>query len=434
MEPVDRAVTAPTGARTNGHKPPEPDDFWAQRPVLAHLRKAALARRVSPWAVLGVALVRVITAVPPFVVLPPIVAGRGSLNLFIALVGPSGSGKGGATTTATETLLTAGTGERFATHSLGSGQGIAHSYGKREKDGSFVRHSVSALFVAEEIDAMGSAARQVGSTLLPELRSLWMGEALGKMYVDPAKRIEIPSHSYRAGLIAHVQPARASTLLDDVDGGTPQRFVWLPTTYPHSDLRPEAPVAPWRWRCPVWRATTAEPGMPLPVCDEAWEAIDGSALSRARGEGDPLDGHRLFCQLKVAAALGILDGRPTVTLADWELAQRVMAISDQTRAVVVEALRSVKVRAHEDKAFGAAVTALAVDEALSDAATKRVLKVLQRHIPMSPDRITRTELRKRVNSRDRAHFDEAMARLLATDAVLVDHSARGVAYQRPEDQ
>jgi hypothetical protein len=430
-------VTALGAVHTNGHKPhPAPDsEFWAERDYLTHIHQAALARRVSPWAVLGVALTRVIAAVPPFVTLPAIIAGPGSLNLFIALVGPPASGKGGATTTATETVLTAGSGQQYATHSLGSGQGIAHSYGKREKDGTFTRHSVSALFVAEEIDSMGATIRQTGSTLLPELRSLWMGEPLGKMYVDPAKRIEIPAHTYRACLIAHVQPNRAGTLLDDADGGTPQRFMWMPATYPHSPLRPEGPTAPLRWRSPVWRAVGGpDTGVTLPVCALAWQEIDASHLAASRGEGDPLDGHRLFCQLKVAAALGIIDGRPEVTEADWQLARLVMARSDQTRSEVLDSLKSAKAKAYQDRAAGAAISAVAVDDALTESAELRVCRTLRRTIPMAPEWISRREMVRRVAGRDRPHVDGALVRLQAAGQLIYDRTARGVKYQRPEER
>ena len=33
-------------------------------------------------------------------------------------------------------------------------------------------------------------------------------------------------------MLVGVQPARAGTLLDDLDGGTPQRVVWVPPTWP----------------------------------------------------------------------------------------------------------------------------------------------------------------------------------------------------------
>lgn len=71
-------------------------DLWSARPALQHIRAFAYARLCSPWAVLGVALLRVLHHVPPWVTLPPLIGGRGSLNAFVALVGPPGSGKGAA--------------------------------------------------------------------------------------------------------------------------------------------------------------------------------------------------------------------------------------------------------------------------------------------------------------------------------------------------
>lgn len=434
LEPVDRAVTAPSGPHTNGHRPaPEPDDFWSERPVLTHLRCAALARRVCPWAVLGVSLVRVVAAIPPFVTLPPLVGGKGSLNLFIALVGAPGGGKGGAHTVAVDTLRTAGVGAPFTTKTLGSGQGIAHAYAQRDKDGQITRHTDSVVFVAEEIDAVGATTKQTGSTLLPEIRSLWMGEPLGKMYVDKDKRIEIAAHSYRAGLIAHVQPERAGTLLDDAAGGTPQRFLWLPTTWPHADIKPAGPASMWPWRPPLLDDDGRSPGVTLPVCPVAADEIDASALARARGEGDPLDGHKLFCQLKVAAAMAVLDGRAEVADLDWHLARHIMAISHHTRGQVLDDLQAVKVRAHADKAYGAALSAVAVDDALTDAAVKRVCKALPKHVPLAPDCIGRTKLRNRVAARDRQFFDEALSRLQSAGVLIITETARGSTMHRPKE-
>jgi hypothetical protein len=62
-------------------------EFWELTDTLRHTRDFARARRVSPWAMLGVALARVVATVPPSVQIPPLVGGRASLNLYIGLVG-----------------------------------------------------------------------------------------------------------------------------------------------------------------------------------------------------------------------------------------------------------------------------------------------------------------------------------------------------------
>jgi len=81
-----------------------------------------------------------------------------------------------------------------------------------------------------------------------------MGEPLGFSYADPAKALPIAPHSYRMGLVLGVQPGRAGPLLKDADGGTPQRFVWLPATDPYAPDRPPpgglqpswSPPGPWK--------------------------------------------------------------------------------------------------------------------------------------------------------------------------------------------
>jgi hypothetical protein len=48
---------------------------------------------VGPWAMLGNCLARVVSSIPPNVVLPPTIGSHASLNLFVALVGKSGDTK-----------------------------------------------------------------------------------------------------------------------------------------------------------------------------------------------------------------------------------------------------------------------------------------------------------------------------------------------------
>jgi hypothetical protein len=72
------------------------DAFWEQTDTLRHIRDYAWARRVAPWAVLGVELCRIICTVPPMVRIHPYVGDVASLNLYVGLVGESGEGKGGA--------------------------------------------------------------------------------------------------------------------------------------------------------------------------------------------------------------------------------------------------------------------------------------------------------------------------------------------------
>lgn len=99
---VGFCVAQPTPEDRRGCCPPEPDvseadgrsfgagptsssrltpEFWQARPELALIHRWAKARRASPEATLGLVLARVVAAVPPFVVLPPLIGGEVSLNL-----------------------------------------------------------------------------------------------------------------------------------------------------------------------------------------------------------------------------------------------------------------------------------------------------------------------------------------------------------------
>ena len=331
--------------RTNAKMPPGPavtaDDpdhreFWAARQVLQHVHDFARARVAAPWAVLGVVLVRAICTVQPNVKLPAIVGSRASLNLFLGLIGPSGSGKSIAKAVARDAI---NFGDRvIEDFPIGTGEGIAATYMRFEKQKDeppkLAQHRFRALFHADEIDGVKAIAARNGATLLPVLRSAYSGETLGNQNADIHRRLPVARHSYRLGFIAGIQPARSAILLDDADGGTPQRFLWMPTIDP--DAPDQTPPEPARKPIDIPPAMRGEEGpLEIAVCQPAVDLIRGTHLARIRGgNGDLLDGHGLLTQLKVATALGILDHRLTVTDEDWQLAKTVMAVSDRTRSAL----------------------------------------------------------------------------------------------------
>jgi hypothetical protein len=119
------------------------------------------------------------------VVLPDIIYGYASLNLTIALVATSGSGRGGSTSVAATAVRIGPL--AFQTHTLGSGQGIAHGYGHWDtKTKTVERHAESVLFTVEEVDHLAGLNAQTGSTTLAELRRFGIGEKLGHLFVDPS--------------------------------------------------------------------------------------------------------------------------------------------------------------------------------------------------------------------------------------------------------
>lgn len=427
-DPFSPGYVAPSG---NGYVPPGPgtaartrptqehDELWNARPVLAHIRDFARARRCSPWAALGVTLARTCTAIPPFVVLPPSIGSYASLNIFVALEGPSGAGKDAATGAAKDAMDVG----PITTAGLGSGEGIAHQYVryrppnvKTGDSGGLEQHTKAVLFTVAEVDTLAALVGRQASTTAPELRKTWMGDELGFAYVDKEKRLRLDAHSYRLCLLVGVQPERAGVLLDGAAAGTPQRFVWLPALDPDApDIRPAEPP-PWTRPRFAWPLTKRADGLTaLQVCPTAAAAVDAGRLGRLRGDGDALDGHSLLARLKVAALLGILDGRAEAGEEDWHLAGIIMAKSDATRATVTAALAAVQRRGNLARGVQEGERSVIVTETVEKAAVKRVGRLLLAKLdgtwtPGAP-------LRRALPGRDRPHFEAAMEHLIGAGQV-----------------
>ncbi|WP_235657985.1 hypothetical protein [Mycobacteroides abscessus] len=436
---------------------PAVDDeaFWTSRAVLTDLRQFARARRVAPWAVLGYVLARAVCAIPPHVVLPALVGSEASLNLFVALVGPSGAGKGGASGAAKSWLRTD---PETVIATLGSGEGMAKVYAYKQKPTSAnpawtqVGLESAVLFDAPEVDNLAALSARNASTLLPQLRSAYSGEELGFSYADPAKSVRLCAYRYRLCLTVGVQPGRGSGLLDDADGGTPQRFVWLPTTDP--DIPDEAPEAPAAYELPIWPtklgaskialgATSAlglldVPAKPgdlhtLTIPNVARTAIDEHRRKMLRGDTgtDPLDGHRLLCRLKVAAALMWLDRRTDeVSEQDWELAGTVMAVSDATRRSVVAALADKAQASNKARGRADTVRAVAAEEARADLDAERIERITRNVVSILEDfggEESRSNVRKKIAKQDRTFFEDHVEQDLIEAGLIekVEHEYRG---------
>lgn len=418
----DFAIEMPTPAVTDLEQADE-DAFWDARPILRHLHDFARARLVSPWAVLGVTLARIVTATPHQVCLPPIVGGKGSLNLFVGLVGRSGSGKGAAESVAAEALHL---GKAIVSHNVGSGEGIAHGYMHRTK-GDLVwnddDHAV--LFSVPEIDSLAAQGDRKGATLMPQLRSGWTGEALGFGYADPAKRILIPAHEYRMAMVAGIQPGRAACLLDDADGGTPQRFLWMPATDPGAPDEPPVEPTPMTWGGIHLGGLVTIGGTRMKVCQTAIDTIRANRLATVRGEGEALDGHALLAQLKTAAALALLDSRLEVTDDDWNLADTIARKSAAVRGGVVAHLAARARQDNDARAEAEAHRAVRIDERKADSAAARVAGKLSARLRREGEWMSRSALRKCLTSADRAFFEEGLTRAIDAGQIEVDQGATG---------
>ena len=224
---------------------------------------------------------------------------------------------------------------------IGSGEGVARTFQPAENPDDTTK---VAIFTAAEIEVLAALFARSGGTLEGVLRSLYMGEALGFTNSQKVTRTLVPRLSYRAGLVVGVQPLCAGPLLRGADGGTPQRFIWMPVLDPDiADTPPDAPV-PLKIKRPKFKTSYHELQVPQVIRDEIWAAH----VANHRGQTDALNVHSNLTRLKVAAALMVLDGRTEPSVEDWELAGSVMTISTHTReAVRQEADRK---RKHDNRA------------------------------------------------------------------------------------
>lgn len=363
---------------------PEPDNaFWEARDYLTTIRDHARATRTSPDALLAVVLARTACEIGPHVTTPALVGGPGSLNLFVGLVAESSGGKSSAIAAANSLHLW-----RFGPKSLGSGEGLIHAFVLREKiklnpdepaRWTTTQHTVSVLAVVDEVDSLTALASRQGATIMPKLREMWGGGTSGFGYADPAKAVEVQSHQYRLGVIVGIQPERAGALLDDTGGGTPQRFIWAPTSDTQApDIRPELP-GPLPWRVPEG-ALRHQARVTLAMDPEIYAEVDQATVDRLRANPDAQDGHRLYSQVKVAAILGLLDGRLGLNLDDWRIARAVISRSAHTREKVEHKLRQVRSEELRGRAEAAARTAIHVDNRTLETTELRVARTVARHV------------------------------------------------------
>lgn len=368
------------------------ESFWNAYKRLTHCRRYAQAMGINPSGLLMVDLLRVSAAIPPCVKLPPIIGAPASLNMFVAEVGASGEGKS-VTEDASFAYLEI-VGSPADTEQVGSGESFAAKFlepnglPKTSPDYALVRNDkLSLIFVAEEIAALAAHSARNGASLMHTLRTMWSGKQFGSGAADKDRDRKVPGHTYRAGLLIGVQPGLASILFDEIDAGTPQRFLFAPM-----DIRPEdrPSQAEEKWAGALDRAVldfgaTKMSASIVPVSDAVWREIKDARFERAAGNrSEALDGHRLLCREKLAVALSVYcTGRVEITDEMWALSDVLMAISDRTRAVAAEGARKSARRDALRAGELRGVTASAADEAKAAESDARMDNNIRKHLDKS---------------------------------------------------
>ncbi|MGC0362921.1 hypothetical protein ABH922_000905 [Rhodococcus sp. 27YEA15] len=376
------------------------DGFFDATPELQIIRQWARARYAAVWAVFGGVLLRVAATTGPEVQLPGVIGGRASLNLLCAFVAPSGGGKG-----ISDKVARLAWRAPIVERPIGSGEGIAATFVPPKKEG--VEPITKAIINVPEIDTLAGIASRQGSILLAQLKSAAMGEQLGQANSSEATTRIVPPHSYRLCMSVGAQPAHTGVLFDDTTGGTPQRFLWFPTTDPDmpADVTPDP--EPLNARLPFWQPDADGVIEIVYGPPEITEMIIGAHIARQRGQEDALDGHAMLTRLKVAASLAILHHRIVVSELDWQLSGVVMEVSNRTRDWVVAESKKVARQKVRDRALVRAAGDEVYDQRLLDRVRNSVTKMLERDGEQSS-----SELRRRLGKRDKRDlFDQAVAEL-----------------------
>lgn len=421
------------------------EDFWDARPYLKHIRDAAHSRQRSAAAVLGVTLARIAACLPHRLRIPPIVGTDAGLSLITVVLAPPGVGKSTASALASE-LVPAPEGLDLADElPIGSGEGMAETFfgledepderGKSRKVKRQVRHN--AYFYADEGQVLAEIGRRQNAVLLPTIRSAFSGTALGQMNASEERRRVVPAGAYTLGIVVAMQTTLAGALLDDAEGGTPQRCLWMPAT--DHTIPDQAPAWPGRldWTPPTREALAAMRAdgwligeqTYLAVADAVVDEVRAADLARVRGAVavHALDAHEGLLRLKIAALLAVLDGRLNVNEEDWQLATVIKAASDRTRASVIrtidakaaadEAARAA--RAKERAVSSAVASAIESDSAVAHRRTIDGARWIARKVWADPDHWLVSGLRRAMDSRKRDVFTDALDHAVAEGWVVV---------------
>jgi hypothetical protein len=408
---VARAADVPV------RQPPWLDPVFDATPTLRHIRQAAHARVLSARGLLLCTLARLAVGVPRSTCLPAVIGSRAPLNLGVALVGGSGTGKSALWEVSRELLGLEGQEQRPVEKVPGSGEGLIETFLQKQAvdDGREGTHrpvigDPRRLFWVDEIGQLGAVKDgRSGSTVGPVLRSLLTGGMLGTENADIGRRRNVPAGAYRACLVAGVQPTASDVLLNDYDVrvGTPQRFVWTlvaDPTIPDEDV-------PWPgalgWAAPPeW-----PPDLDYPESLKAEIRLQARAALRGddTDEDGRVDGHARLTRLKVAALLAVLHGEVEITDQWWSLAGVVAgewtdeAIATCRGSLAASSARQAtaagRLRGRSRVAEEAVVDA---DKAHKEAVTRQILAWLA---DAGEDGVKWSDLRNRVRSDRRSVAD-----------------------------
>lgn len=408
-----------------------PEVFWDARPVLDHVRRAALARLAHPTAVLLVVLARVAALSSHRIRIPATVGSELGMSTLVMIAAPASAGKSIAIGVGSDLLpcedhmvrdrIPPGSGEGLIELLYGTRK-VPDDKGKPQNVRALIHHNVFA--VVDEGTILAELSERSGSTLGSTLRTIYTHGTVGQANASKDKHRIAHGDQYVYGLVAGIQPELAGDMFTAkalASGGT-QRFLWaLPAGEELEDDPPEWP-GPIQWTPPGSPTETDYLELPAEVVAE----VRANRLAEARTVNmEPIDAHGMLRRLKVAGLLAMLDERLEVTFEDWHLAEILNDLSQAAMCRVRDRLAEVA-RSHDD-----AQTARQDrrEATLEETATVRAERRAARAVGRKAHDLgecERRDLQRAPASRDMklASFDDVLARAEAEEYITPTDDGR----------
>jgi hypothetical protein len=257
---------------------------------------------------------------------------------------------------------------------------------------------------------------------------------LGQANASAETHRRLEPHRYRLALVVGFQVTKATALLDDAAGGTPQRFVFAPG---HDPAVPDLAQTPL-WPGPLGFVDPPDftLGRDIDVNPSIVTEVRQRHLEVQRGEADvaDLDAHRDLCRLKTAALLGILDGRFEVSTEDWALAQMVEAMSRNCRGwVAAEAARQAT-RAEEAGHRRAARREEVVARSAEERALASAAGSVARRVAKAGGALSRTDLNRAIAGKHKqlVSVDDVIAHAISEGWIVTLEDGYGPGESRPK--
>ena len=410
---------ADTGGSDGGGGLNLPDEFWAQRPFLEHIRTAAWSRGASADAILGTLLARYACVVPTQFHIPPIVMARSTFDHLTCLASDSAGGKSGAMSIAGELFPEPTRKDLVWNCPNPTGEGLIAAFyewvvedngGRKERN--FKKTKTAVMFSSDEGMALVQASKRDSSTISSVLCTAWSGGNPGSTAASADRnRPDLKPGTFRISGVTAIQYDLGYHLLTEelARQGFSGRVTFFAATDPKLPRPEEQPEFPGPLTLPVHPTTQRDLEYPAEVVAEIreahWRKQTGQTIEL------PIDGHLRLSRLKISGLLAMMDGRLAVDMVDWDLAGTIIETSTRIRRHMQELEAGHRAVAAAGKAKAEAGHRIMVGEELDRAARQRLTKMAAtqaRHVEEAGGRISRGELRKKLKSSMRDQFDEIL--------------------------